>query len=109
MINSGGYKVQIEEVENKISAVLYQAIPQSEEFFITGLPDSNYGEKVTLVVKSESALDESETTNLIRLLKQQLHPYKVPKQVFSLREFRYTHTGKIDRDSTMAMLATTNQ
>lgn len=87
VINSGGFKVHPEQVEQVLALVI------DAPFFVSSLPDTKLGQKVILVVESkESAFPEIDYVGL--------HPYEVPKEVYFVDEMIYTTTGKIQRDKT---------
>lgn len=87
-INTGGVKVQIEQVENALKTAL--PVP----FMVTAVPDPKFGERIVLLLESE------ENTDVFPLLAQaydQLPTYWRPKQTFFVRHLPQTETGKPDR------------
>lgn len=86
VINSGGVKIHPEQVEKKLSTTL------SVPFFITGMSDSTWGEKVVLVVESsrDFPIDFSHLT-----------PFEIPKEIRFVPAFDYTGSGKINRVKTV--------
>ena len=84
VINSGGVKIQIEDVEEKLKAVLN--IP----FAITSCFDAKFGQAVVLLV--EAMIDNG-------LIYKYLNPYECPKNIFVVAHIPTTRTGKIDRAS----------
>jgi O-succinylbenzoic acid--CoA ligase len=87
VINSGGFKVHPEQVEQVLALVIDAPI------FVSSLPDALLGQKVILVVEGkEAAFPEIDYVGL--------HPYEVPKEVYFVDEMVYTTTGKIQRDKT---------
>ncbi|MBR5193800.1 MAG: AMP-binding protein [Bacteroidaceae bacterium] len=85
-INSGGVKIQIEQVEELLRAQLN--IP----FQITASPDSKFGEIVVIIY------NKVENENLIKeICEKTLPPYWVPKKYISVEEIPMTGTGKPDR------------
>lgn len=93
IVNSGGVKLFPEQIEQKLSKYI------KARFFVTGIPDTILGEKLILVVESETAvvLDKTELEN--SLLK-----YEVPKNFFFSPKFKETPTGKIHRSETLKSL-----
>lgn len=91
-INSGGIKIQPEQVEKKL-ADLFPA----ESFLIGGLPDEKLGSRVIWIGEKriENILDEAK----IRAL---LDKYERPKAYFFVDELTRTSNGKIDRHRTIA-------
>ncbi|WP_255491350.1 AMP-binding protein [Dysgonomonas sp. ZJ279] len=82
IINSGGIKIQIEEVENLLKPVI------DCPFAITSIPDPKFGEAIVLVI--ESAIDE-------KLVAKALPPYYLPKKTIIIKAIPLTETGKISR------------
>ncbi len=89
MIITGGENVYPREVEE----LLFQR-PEVEECAVVGLPDREYGERVTAFIKLKpgSALDPDD---LKGFLKQRLAAYKVPKAFVAVEELPKSATGKI--------------
>lgn len=83
IINTGGIKVNPEEVEFKLR-------PQIESsFFISSLPDSKFGNKLILIVEGKPNSQEIDFSFL--------EPYKKPKEVYFIEKFQVTKSGKIER------------
>lgn len=87
VINSGGIKIQIEEVEQLLS----QSI--SSEYMITSAPDPKFGEAVVLLVKKGRYTE----VQLYSICEQLLPHYWVPKAIFILESLPYTETNKPNR------------
>ena len=94
VINSGGVKITPETLEKKIANLI------DAPFFIAGIPDEKWGEKVVLVIEGES----SKTENLLFKIELVLPKIQVAKKVIFLSEFRYTENGKLKRKETMALV-----
>jgi len=87
VINSGGVKLNPENIERKIS----KFIPYN--FFISSIKDNKLGEKVVLIIESkEFKLKQDVFINLNKLEK--------PKQIYFINKFIYTDSNKIDRFNT---------
>ncbi len=84
VINSGGYKIQPESVEAKLSTQL------KSPFMISSIPDAKFGNKVVLIS------EDSECS----LRFDDLHPYEKPKALFFDQEIARTASGKPDRIKT---------
>ena len=82
IINSGGVKIQIEEVEALLKPVL------NNGFAITSLPDPKFGEIVVLATEKE--IDENSISNLLPV-------YSMPKKIVRVNKIPLTETGKISR------------
>lgn len=86
VIISGGRKINPEELEAKISRVI------SQPFYIKGVKDEKWGEKVVLVVEGE------EDKDIMERLKGELEKWEVPKDIERVRRIEMTGNGKIKRE-----------
>ena len=89
MVITGGENVYPREVEE----VLYTR-PEVQECAVVGLPDREYGERVTAFI----VLSKGETLEpavLKQFLKEQLAGYKVPKEYIAVDELPKSAAGKI--------------
>ncbi len=89
LIITGGENVYPREVEE----VLYTS-PDVEECAVVGLPDREWGERVTAFIvpkPSRSVVPETIKT----FLKSRLSPFKIPKDYVTVSELPKTPTGKI--------------
>jgi o-succinylbenzoate---CoA ligase len=83
-INSGGVKIQPEEIEN----ILKQHIPH--EFYISYLPDEILGQKIVLIVEAKQfSIDFNQVLGLSK--------YQIPKKVILVDVIEKTLNGKIIR------------
>lgn len=87
VINSGGIKLQTEQIERKLSNIL------DFPFCITSVPDPKLGEKVALLIESKHVCE----TELLQKISGCLAAYEVPKHVFCIDRLPLTPNGKIDR------------
>lgn len=87
IINSGGIKIQIEEVERLLSKSL------SGEYMITSAQDTKFGEAVVLLVKNGIYT----SSQIHSICKELLPPYWIPKAIFLLDTLPYTETNKPNR------------
>ncbi len=89
MIITGGENVYPREVEE----VIYTR-PEVLECAVIGLPDEEWGERVTAVVvpRSGQTIDRSELKDF---LKKRLSPFKVPKDYVIMEEIPKSPSGKI--------------
>ncbi len=85
IINSGGIKIQIEQVETLLKVHL------SQPFLITSTPDAKYGEVVVLLVEGNLPEGIAHTCEAV------LPPYHRPKRILSVPCIPLTETGKPDR------------
>jgi long-chain acyl-CoA synthetase len=89
LIITGGENVYPREVEE----ILFTR-PEVQECAVIGLPDKEYGERVTafIVPKAEQQLDPAQ---LKSFLKGKLSPFKVPKEFISVAELPKSSAGKV--------------
>ena len=100
-INTGGIKVQIEEIETALRNNL--KLP----FLITSAPDPKFGEHIVLLVEADEVLSHSTQLNdLIHLAIDKLPIYWRPKSTIFVSHIPLTGTGKPDR-ATAKVLAKT--
>ncbi len=85
-INTGGIKVQIEEVENALHGFL------SVPYLITSAPDLKFGEHIVLLVEREKPSNEE-----LEKAFSQLPIYWRPKEIIVTERLPQTGTGKPDR------------
>lgn len=89
-INTGGIKVQPEQVEAAIADLL------DHKMIITSEADELLGSKVILLIES-APLEPEEEALLLQKIKERLRPYEVPKSIRYLPQFERTLNGKIVR------------
>jgi long-chain acyl-CoA synthetase len=89
MIITGGENVYSREVEE----VLYTR-PEIQECAVIGLPDREWGERVTafLLLKSGESFDKD---TVHAYMKSRLAPFKVPKEYVRVNDFPRSPAGKI--------------
>ena len=91
-INSGGLKIQIEDVEAQICEQFQ--LPENT-FFCWFEEDEALGQKLIMLLKS-NALSSNEVRNLELQLKEKLN-LQSPKKVYLIDQLIFTESGKIDR------------
>lgn len=99
VINSGGVKVQVEQVEAELERLLPVLLGEhwcGQRFFVTGQPDERLGQVVTLVLEG-APLDPDLEQRVLAGLRQALGAFAAPRRVVTLAMFAETPTGKIDR------------
>ncbi len=89
LIITGGENVYPREVEE----LLYTRA-EVEECALIGLPDENWGERVTAIIKVRSG-QSLEPDKMSGFLKSSLAPFKVPKEYIVVDELPKSPTGKI--------------
>ncbi|MGI9527706.1 MAG: AMP-binding protein [Weeksellaceae bacterium] len=84
IINSGGLKINPEELEQKLKSYIQQP------FIIHSKPDNTLGQKVILLIESEKAIPVDYPKDLIPKNKQ-------PKEILFISKFPRSESGKIQR------------
>ncbi len=100
VINSGGRKIYPEKIEKAVES-FFQEWMVDRSFMVGGVADDRLGQKLILIIEG---FPISGQKKILPTLQQHLHPYEVPKQIFNIREFIRTDTGKIDRLKTAALI-----
>lgn len=91
IINSGGIKIQPEQIEAQLATKI------KEPFFLSSKPDDELGERLILVLESNTNTIDAEVF-------KDLHKYHIPKEIVAVSEFKYTKSGKIDRITTLKQI-----
>ena len=92
VVNTGGVKIQLEALEEKIGRLFY-AMGYYDRFFVSSVADDRLGQKLILYV-------EGEEKDILTSLKMKLSKFELPKEVFFKKTFCLTSSGKIDRKQT---------
>lgn len=92
VINSGGIKLQIEQIEHKLKNYL------PCEFAISAVKDRLLGQKVVLVLNTKL------TDEVLNRAFLALDKYEKPKDIIYIKAIPYTQTQKIDRHSLYKLL-----
>lgn len=90
VINTGGIKVFPEEVEKKLSKLIYR------RFFITGISDEALGQKVVLIIEGKP-MEPDCVEALENRIALALEKYEAPREIYFYDKFPETGTGKIKR------------
>ena len=91
VINSAGVKLFPEQIEMKLANKI------QTRFFVIGIPDDKYGEKLALVVEGNSISFDDDFFN-------DLLPYEKPKFIYFVPDFLETESGKIKRKETLNLV-----
>ena len=93
IINSGGVKLNPEEIEQKLAQLI------DDPFFISSIPDDLLGNKLTLVIESEcnNSFKRSDFESI-------LTKYELPKMFAIIPTFERTSSGKINRKATTSKI-----
>lgn len=94
-INSGGLKLQPEEIEKKLSYIINKSF-QGARYFVTGEPHPKWGEQVVLLIESKRPKTEL-FQELSQKVKSNLTKYENPKKIYFADNFIETTSGKINR------------
>ncbi|MCO5260986.1 MAG: AMP-binding protein [Crocinitomicaceae bacterium] len=94
VINSGGIKIQIEELEKELSQKI------NRPFFITSNKDDKLGQKVVIVFEGKP----DNQLNLKTFYSFLKNNYHIPKEIVFAEEFFYTNSAKINRIATLVTL-----
>lgn len=95
IINSGGIKVQIEQLEKKLEEGV-KLLGVDRQYFVAGLPDEKLGERISLIVQGSKAKPTS-LKGLRRWLAENISTYEQPRQVIFVPAFKFTGSGKVIR------------
>lgn len=96
VVNSGGIKLFPEQLEEKVQALF------TERFFMAGVPDSELGQKLILVLENSNT---GQKTELIDKLKAAItNRYEVPRDIIFTPALEETESGKINRKATLKKL-----
>ena len=101
VINSGGIKLQIEDLERKIEHV-FNDLEIVNRFFISAVSDKVLGEKVALIVESTFEIEILSSMDWSEYMAK----YEKPKEILYRSQFKETPTGKINRQQSLNDLVT---
>jgi O-succinylbenzoic acid--CoA ligase len=99
VINSGGIKLQIEDLERKIEHV-FQDLNLTNRFFISAKGDEILGEKVVLIVESNKVIEILSSLDWSEYMAK----YEKPIEILYGSRFHETPTGKINRHKSVSNL-----
>jgi O-succinylbenzoic acid--CoA ligase len=94
IINSGGIKIQPEQIENKLEKIILTP------YFISKELDDNFGEIVILIIEGTNINEQA----IRKIILKKLPAFEMPKKIYFLKEFVYTNTHKINRIETLKKL-----
>ncbi len=92
-INSGGIKIIPSIVESILSHFI------KENFISVGLNDETLGQKHVILVETKTELNFSRDDFKV------LENYKRPKEIYFLKRFVRTESGKVDRKKTIGLIS----
>jgi O-succinylbenzoic acid--CoA ligase len=94
VINSGGYKIFPETVEEKLASFI--ELP----FIIASEKDAELGERVILVIENSQKQPLPNYSNALAILES----YERPKKIYTITKFPFTETEKIKRGDVLRLL-----
>lgn len=97
VINTGGVKVQAEQVEKVVEKVLIE-LGKNIRFFVIGIPNQEFGEQVTLFLETV----EVDKKSFLSSLKNHLSTYEIPKKIVCVSSFIETESGKVDKKASFS-------
>ncbi|KOS04922.1 O-succinylbenzoic acid--CoA ligase [Flavobacterium akiainvivens] len=97
VINSGGIKLHPEQIEEKLAAIL-----NNRRYFITTVPDDVLGNKLVLVIEGEPFTIATKQFDV-------LGRYEKPKEIYFVKQFTETGSGKIRRTETLNIALNKNE
>ncbi len=99
VVNSGGIKIQLEEMESQIGELL-SANQVFSDFFLWKIPDERLGNALVLVVEGAPELEEK----ISEILRNGLERLKRPRKIYFTRSFLKTGSDKTDKYRTFERL-----
>lgn len=108
IINSGGFKVQAEQVEAALEQVLWSEPTLAGcRLLVVPLPDAEFGQTVAALIEGPPLSAERLERLRARLREAGLHEYTIPRHFHFRPRLLETPTGKLDRWANLAALAAT--
>lgn len=92
-IETGGFKLQPEMIEQKLNPFFKQ------NFIISSLKDKKFNNKIILILEGEKLSE-----NYLNTAFESLPKYEKPREVFFVKALEYVPNGKIDRKRTQAVI-----
>lgn len=104
VINSGGVKIQPEQVERVIQQALSQQSLSrpAPRLFVAGVADERLGQRVVAYLENYT-LNRAQWGMIADRISAELGPYAVPKELHTVPKFAETPTSKIDKLATMGV------
>jgi o-succinylbenzoate---CoA ligase len=93
IVNSGGVKIQIEDVETSIR-LLFNDLDIKNQFFLARKSDVYLGDIIVLFIESKKQLNQND---LMTKLKDYLEKFSSPKEIIQVPKFEETSSGKINK------------
>ena len=101
IINSGGIKFQIEDLERKIKPIM------NSEYFIFGIECNRLGQKISVWVEHKDHVQKNQNqenkSELLENMNGFLSKYEKIKEIIFVEKFHFTNTNKIQRKRTVEL------
>ncbi len=98
LIITGGYNVYPKEIETVLET--HTAV---KECAVMGLPDEDFGEKVTAVIVLKEGFEKADPVEIITFCKVRLAAYKCPKTIQFIDELPRNAMGKMQKNQLIEM------
>jgi len=98
VINSGGVKLYIPDLENEINQLFEQRLNQPT-FFLSSISDAQLGQKLVMIIEGKPQ------SNLLEYLKGNLKEFHSPKEIYYVDKIPRTETGKIKKKEALKTLS----
>ncbi len=92
VVCSGGIKLQLEEIEQKIKTVV------SFPFMLTSVPDNKLGEALVMLYHGQQT-----AADILQTIAPALSPYEQPRHILPTNKLPYTQTNKPARNQAKAL------
>jgi o-succinylbenzoate---CoA ligase len=93
VINSGGIKIQLEEIEAEIQNIFLNSMQETPKIVALGQEDSTFGQKLVLILEAEEIPENFES---ILTKNWPFDKKKLPKKYYNLTSFPLLANGKTD-------------
>ena len=100
VINTAGYKVSPEKIEEDLTKI-FKLLTIENRFFIYGIDDDKLGSKVTLIIEGTSELKSKAEAAVAEFRRHASSLYEVPKEIIFVPSFVMTESGKVNRLKTV--------
>ncbi|MDQ1088891.1 AMP-binding protein [Siphonobacter sp. SORGH_AS_1065] len=102
IINSGGVKIQLEEVDRLLEPIMHEHFT-GKRYFTWGFPNETLGQQLALVIEGETQVSD-QINSFLEHLKSVLPTYKNPRSIHFISQFMHTPSNKIDKKTSVAQL-----
>lgn len=99
VVNSGGIKLQLDRIEDKICAVFHEKM-LNLQFFLFKNEDEILGERLEMAIEKDNNFP-IKPDEIKDILLKKLESVEIPKRIYILPTFKRTSLGKTDRLNTI--------